>query len=92
MPSDSILLSKATIFLQINQLDKAKLELEKINPKTLSQRAYLFHGCLADYHEKKGDLGKALVEINLAVAGCSNQFEQQYLERKKEHMLGQRNK
>lgn len=87
MPSDSILLSRATIFLQMNQGDKAKAELDKINAQSLNQRVYLYHGCYAEYFEKQGDLGKAQTEIDLAISTCSNQFERQYLENKKSNML-----
>ena len=76
-----------TIFLQMDRLDNAKSELEKINPQKLSQRAYLYHGCYADYYEKKGETPNALLEIDLAIAACSNQYERKYLEQKKESIL-----
>ena len=87
MPSDSILLTRATIFLQLEQLDKAKTELDKIESQSLNQRAYLYHGCHAEYFEKKGDLEKARAEIELAISTCSNQFERKYLTRKKDEMM-----
>ncbi len=87
MPSDSILLSKANIYLQINQLKKAKTTLDQINRATLNQRGYLLNGCYSAYHEKCGDIQKALEELNFAIQGCSNLFEKQYLENKKNLLL-----
>lgn len=91
IPSDSILLSRATIFLQMDQLDQAKAELVKINSQSLNQRAYLYHGCYAEYHAKRREFRKALVEIDLAIKGCANLFERQYLEQKRDYILDKLN-
>lgn len=88
MPSAHILLSKATVFLQLEKLREAKHELDKITPETLNQRKYLYHGCYAEYHEKAGEKDKALEEIGLAVETCSNQFEKNYLMKKKQLLEG----
>jgi len=87
MPSDSILLSKAAIYLQMDQLIQAKSELVKIKPESLNQRRYLLHGCFADFYEKTGDTDKAVVELDLAINSCSNQLEKKYLARKKENIV-----
>lgn len=87
MPSDNILLSKATIYLQMDRLKEAKLELEKITSESLSQRRYLLHGCYAEYYEREGELTKAITEIDLAIKSCSNQYEKKYLEKKKKALL-----
>ncbi|MEB2781306.1 sigma-70 family RNA polymerase sigma factor [Algoriphagus sp. C2-6-M1] len=89
MPSDHVLLSKATIFLQLEKLMEAKLELGKIVPKSLSQRRYLFYGCYAEYYEKAGDIDNALQQIKLAIDFCSNNMEKDYL-RKKAQSLEER--
>ena len=86
IPSDHILLSRATIFLQLEKLGEAKLELNKIKPESLTQRKYLYHGCYAEYYEKQGDLEKAREEIDLAIANCSNRLEKDYLLKKKRLM------
>ncbi len=83
IPSDHILLSKATIFLQLEKLAEAKNELNRIKPESLIQREYLFHGCYAEYFEKLGELGRAMEQIDLAIAKCSNQLEKNYLLKKK---------
>jgi len=87
MPADSIILSKATIYLQINQLKKAKTALDKINGEALNQRKYLLNGCYADYYEKSGDIVKAIEELNFAIHACANVFEKHYLENKKNQLL-----
>jgi hypothetical protein len=87
MPSDNILHSKATIYLQTNRLQEVKSELKKIDPESLNQRKYLFHGCYAEYFEKIGENKSALAEVDLAIKTCSNQLEKKYLERKKKALL-----
>lgn len=82
MPSDSILLSRASIYLEMNQLEEVKSVLDKINAEALHQRKYLYHGCLTEYYEKRGELAKALTEIEIAIADCSNQQEKEYLKGK----------
>nr|WP_225587140.1 sigma-70 family RNA polymerase sigma factor [Algoriphagus sp. Y33] len=82
MPSDHVLLSKATIFLQLGKLKEAKAELDKIAPDSLSQRKYLFYGCYSEYYEKAGDLDNALEKIKLAIDFCSNKLEKDYLRKK----------
>lgn len=91
MPSDHILLSRASIYLEINQLEDAKSALDQIKSQSLNQRRYLYHGCLAEYFEKSGDLPKALYEIETAIDLCSNQQEQEYLKEKMGKMEGRRN-
>ncbi len=87
MPTDSILLTMATIHLQLGQLEQGKAKLEKISPDVLSQRKYLFFGCYAEYYEKNGITDQALKNIELAITACPNQLEKQYLERKRKKLL-----
>lgn len=84
MPSDHILLSQATIYLQTQELDKAKSVLEKIRPDDLNQRKYLLDGCWADYYEKEGKVHEALTALDAAISLCTNLFEKKYLERKRD--------
>lgn len=88
MPSDHILLSRASIYLEINQLKEAKSALDQIKPESLRQRKYLYHGCLAEYFEKSGELPKALIEIEIAIAVCTNQQEKEYLKGKRGKLEG----
>ncbi len=87
LPSDNILLSKASIYLEIKDLESAKATLDRIDLSSLNQRAYLFHGCWATYFEKKGDPKKAMKEMDKAIELCSNQFEKNYLMEKKASMM-----
>jgi len=83
MPSDSILLSEAIIYLKLNQLKKAKIVLDKINGETLNQRRYLLNGCYAEYYKRSGDSMQAIIELDFAIHSCANLFEKQYLTNKK---------
>ena len=67
MPSAQVLLSKATIYLQLEEAEKAKEELDKINREALGQRKYLLHGCYAEYFEKTGHIATAIREMAQAV-------------------------
>ncbi|MCB0705264.1 MAG: sigma-70 family RNA polymerase sigma factor [Saprospiraceae bacterium] len=88
MPSDHILLSMASIYLQTNAFAEAKLALDRIDSDSMNQRRYLFHGCRAEYYEKTGDAINALQEIDLAIELCSNKHEQQYLRTKRKKIAG----
>ncbi len=83
LPSDSILLSLATVHLQINEPEKAKKYLDQIDPSGLNQRQYLLHGCYAEYYDQMGDSSNALSEIDKAIDTCPNKLERKYLEEKK---------
>ena len=83
MPTNSILLSKATIYLQLNKLNEAKELLDCINPEKLSLRKYLFYGCYGDFYTKSGQLTLALKKLDLAIQSCTNQLEKEYLVGKK---------
>ena len=82
LPSDNILLSKSSIFIQLNELDAAMQSLSKINVDNLNQRKYLYYGILSDYHGKKNEFLKAKEALNTAKYFCSNQMEINYLEEK----------
>ena len=86
-PSDQILLSKATVFLQLGQAEEAGEVLSRIHSKTLHQREYLYHGCYAEYYIKINQHDKALEAIDQAIRLCTNQFEQEYLERKRDLII-----
>lgn len=87
-PTDQILLSKATIYLQINQSEEAQKTLNKIRPEELGQRKYLYHGCYAEYYEQLQEKENALAEFDLAISLCTNHLERAYLERKRDAILG----
>ncbi len=81
--SNSILLAKASIYLEIDKLDLAKKTLDSIDPKKLGQRLYLYHATWAKYYEQTRDARKARSELENAIELCSNQFERNYLIEKK---------
>ncbi len=87
MPSEQTLLSKATIYLQMELLDQAEETLKKINSDALHQRIYLYHGCYAEYYEKKNMISEALLAIEAAIETCTNQFEQKYLQKRRDGLL-----
>ncbi len=84
--SDSILLAKANIYLEIDDLRSAKKLLDGIDPSSLSQRAYLYHGSWAGYFEKSGDTKKAKMEYDQAIELCTNLFEKNYLIKKRKNL------
>ncbi len=82
-PSDSILLSMASVNIQLGQLKESKKKLDAISAKGLQQRSYLLHGCLAEYYHKMGNNKKAIEELDCAISLCSNELEIKYLNKKK---------
>jgi len=87
MPSDNITLSLAIIHLQLQDLKKAKVELDKIDGAALNQRIYLLYGSYAEYYKKSGDKTQALSQLNLAIQSCPNLSEKQYLKNKRDKIL-----
>jgi len=85
-PSDFSLLNMAIVYLQLNNLHSAKQMLESIAIANLEQRAYLFYGCYAEYHHKKGNLKKAISYLNSAISMTTNRLEKAYLLKKKQHL------
>lgn len=85
-PTDSTLLSMATIHLQLGQLEKAKDLLDTISQSKLARRNYLLKGCYAEYYYRSGNRSLAITAMNNAIALCTNELEKRYLEKKKERM------
>lgn len=83
MPSDSIRLSRAITYLQMERLADAKKELDTIDAAAMSQRTYLLHGTYAEYYAKNGEPTQALAAIDKAISTCTNSLEREYLEGKK---------
>ncbi|MEM6842327.1 MAG: sigma-70 family RNA polymerase sigma factor [Bacteroidota bacterium] len=82
-PSDNVLLSMASVHLQANQPSQAKSLLDQISTDGLSQRAYLLHGCYAEYYFRTGQSQQALTEIDQAITLCTNDLERAYLTKKR---------
>lgn len=83
MESDTLLLTMATIHLQMDNAEQAFKTLNQINPTKLAQRLYLLHGCFAQYFEKINDIPKANESLSKAIALCPNELEKKYLLKKK---------
>lgn len=90
-PSNSALLSMATIYINLGQVDEAKKSLDAIPVGGLEQRTYLLHGCYAEYFLKIGKHKKALEEIQNAIELCTNDLEKNYLYVKRDKMLSEAN-
>lgn len=86
-PSPISILNMAIVQLQRNDYDAAYELLLKINPTELEQRTYLFYGSFAEYFIKKGQLKKAVEEIDKALELVRNESERQFLQKKKMSLL-----
>ncbi len=83
-PAPITLLNMAVIHLQLNDLKNTIKLLDQITPNELEQRAYLFHGTLAEYFQKSGNTQKAITHLNQALDLVKNKSEKQFLLKKKE--------
>ncbi len=82
LPSASILLSKAIIYLQIQEAHQAKAQLEAIKIKDLEQRSYLYYATWAEFHLMENNTIKAKKMLKIAIEHCTNKFEEDYLKKK----------
>lgn len=89
LPSDVFALSKSIALLQLNKLREAKTILDTLQPDKMSLRAYLIHGAIAEYFQKKGSVSKALNELEKAIAQCTSELEINYLKKKKAQLVEQ---
>ncbi|PHN06928.1 RNA polymerase sigma factor [Flavilitoribacter nigricans] len=85
-PSDSNLLNMAIVQLRMDQARAARALLDAIDVQQLEQRAYLFHGCYADYHLSQGDRERAIASLRKAIELTNNALEEKYLIRKLERL------
>lgn len=81
------LLNMAIIQLERNAYKEAHTLLEKIDPKTLAQRTYLYYGAYAEYFIKKRQIVKAIYNLDIALKLVQNEAEKQYLMKKKASLL-----
>ena len=81
-PSAFNLLNIAFVKMQLGELEQAFEILMNMHPKNLEQRAYLFHGTIAEYHLLKNEKEKAIASLNEALKLVKNEAERIYLERK----------
>ncbi len=82
-PSPYNRLNMAIVHLQMQELKQAEAILSSITAAQLGQRAYLLHGCYADYYYKAGQTNAALTSLDKAISLSTNQAEQGYLIQKR---------
>lgn len=80
-------LHMAVVQLQLMDLPACAKLLSELAPEDLGQRAYLYHGTIAEYHLANQEFDKAIQSMDLAIALVSNKQEKQYLEKKRMQML-----
>ncbi|MBR9921261.1 MAG: hypothetical protein GYB31_10520 [Bacteroidetes bacterium] len=85
-PTTTTLLNRALVHLQLDQPEEAGNILFNIEPGELAQRAYLYFGCLSEYHSRKGEKEKALEALQTAIQKTSNQAEKEYLQAKRNQL------
>lgn len=81
-PTPFVLLNRAIVHLQLNQLQQGKKLLENLQSDDLGQRQYLYFGSLAEYYLKMDDQVLAKTYFEQAIATTSNALEKRYLEKK----------
>ncbi len=82
LPSASILLSRAIIYLQIENPHQAKAELEAIEIKDLEQRTYLYYATWAEFYFVDEKPKQAQEMLEKAITLCHNNLEKAYLKKK----------
>lgn len=78
-PSAINLLNIAYVKLRLGKSAKAKQILDRIQPESLAQRAYLYYGTLAEYHISLSEPAKAISFLDLALNVVKNKAERNYL-------------
>jgi len=80
-------LNLAIVYLQLNDLDKAKANLDKINPQDLAQKIFYLFATKAEYYYLLKNQIESIRHIDLALAKVVNDSERQYFEEKKKSYL-----
>jgi len=81
-PSPFNLLNMAVVNLQRDRPEIAKEILSQVDPQKLGQRAYLFHGCMAQYYKAIEKYELALSSYSEALSSVKNDSERRYMELK----------
>jgi RNA polymerase sigma-70 factor (ECF subfamily) len=81
------LLHMAVVQLQLKDMTACAKLLSKLRPQDLEQRAYLYHGTIAEYYVVIEDFEKAIESIDTAIRLVTNQQEKKYLEKKRIQLL-----
>ena len=78
-PSPMIELNQAIVQLQLKNYDEAKSILDRIMPKTLAKRSYLYYSALAEYHKLTFQKEAAIDDLLMAISCTSNKQEKEFL-------------
>lgn len=82
LPHDAVLLSRASVLLQMKKYDAARQTLNQIKASKLAARAYLYEAAWAELYSAEAQWEQAKEHLQKAIKSCSNQLEQDYLNKK----------
>lgn len=82
LPHDAVLLSRASVLLQMNKFEAARQTLNQIEASKLAGRAYLYEAAWAELYSADSQWKQAKAHLQKAIKSCSNQLEQDYLNKK----------
>lgn len=86
-PSPSGKLNMSITLIQMNWLEDSESLLNNIEPNSLGQRQYLYHGTKAELMHLKGHHRDAVTELNKAIELCANRAEKKYLKKRLNNIL-----
>ena len=81
------LLNIAIVYLEKKNYSKSKYYLDKINSRSLEQRAYLYFATYAEYEFSVNNTPTAVQYMDKAIDMTENKFEKTYLSKRKEKHL-----
>ena len=82
-PAPITLLNMTVVQLQLEDWTAAKVLLQKINPKELEQRTYLYFGTFAELYHQTCNQKKANENMDIALELVKNESERNFLLKKK---------
>jgi len=82
LPHDSVLLSRGSVLLQMKEFEAARQTLNQIEASKLAGRVYLYEAAWAELYSAEGQWEQAKQHLQKAIKSCSNQLEQDYLNKK----------
>ncbi len=82
LPHDAVLLSRASVLLQMKKFEAARQTLNQIEASKLAARAYLYEAAWAELYSADAQWEQAKEHLQKAIKSCSNQLEQDYLKKK----------
>lgn len=83
-PSTFNQLNMAMAQLQRDELKDCYALLQSIDPASLEQRTYLYHGLLAEYYHKTGHNAQCILHLDKAISLVRNEAEKKHLQLRRE--------